>query len=75
MTEPQETRVPAPISGIILDVMVGPGAVVHVGDEIMVIESMKMEIPIEASTEGTVARILVKPGDHVSEGDLLAVIA
>ena len=40
----------------------------------MILESMKMEIPVEAPVAGTVTEVRVKPEDQVQEGDLLAVI-
>jgi acetyl-CoA carboxylase biotin carboxyl carrier protein len=43
-------------------------------DVIMIIESMKMEIPVEAPCDGTIARICVSEGDSIEEGIVLAVI-
>jgi biotin carboxyl carrier protein len=44
------------------------------GDTLLILESMKMEIPVVAETRGVVSRIAVKEGDVVQEGDLLAVV-
>jgi len=44
------------------------------GDTLVILESMKMEIPVVAETSGVVSRIAVKEGDVVQEGDLLAVV-
>ena len=44
------------------------------GDPIVIIESMKMEIPVEAETPGTLQALHVAEGDAVNEGDLLAVL-
>ncbi len=44
------------------------------GETILVVESMKMEIPIEASSAGTLAELYVAEGDSVSEGQVLAVL-
>jgi len=44
------------------------------GDTLVILESMKMEIPVVAESEGTVAQIAVNEGDVVQEGDLIAVI-
>jgi acetyl-CoA carboxylase biotin carboxyl carrier protein len=44
------------------------------GDTICILESMKMEIPVEATTSGTVARLNVIEGGVVQEGDVIAVI-
>ncbi len=51
------------------------GDVVATGDTIVILESMKMEIPVLAESGGTVTRLAVAEGDVVQEGDLLAVIA
>jgi acetyl-CoA carboxylase biotin carboxyl carrier protein len=51
-----------------------PGANVAEGDTIMILESMKMEIPIEADAAGIVRSIQVTEGQVVQEGDLLAEI-
>ncbi|MCQ4042868.1 biotin/lipoyl-binding carrier protein [Streptantibioticus rubrisoli] len=44
------------------------------GDTVLVLESMKMEIPVLAETAGVVAEVKVAEGDVVQEGDVLAVI-
>ena len=50
------------------------GQVVDEGDVLMILESMKMEIPVEAPGAGTVTAILVAEKDQVAEGDVLVVI-
>ncbi|ADG89615.1 biotinylated protein TB7.3 [Thermobispora bispora] len=50
------------------------GDVVKEGDTIVILESMKMEIPVVAEEPGTVTHIKVAEGDVVREGDLIAVI-
>ncbi len=50
------------------------GTEVSEGDIVIILESMKMEIPIEAPADGTVKEIKVKEGDTVQEGDVVAVI-
>lgn len=55
-------------------VVVSPGQVVQVGDEIVILESMKMEIPVLAEHDGVVAELRVSEGQSVSEGDVIAVI-
>jgi acetyl-CoA carboxylase biotin carboxyl carrier protein len=44
------------------------------GDTICILESMKMEIPVEATTSGTISRLNVIEGGVVQEGDVIAVI-
>lgn len=50
------------------------GTVVEEGDVIAILESMKMEIPVEAPCAGTITELYVKPEDKVQEGDLIAII-
>ncbi len=59
----------------ILRVEVSPGDLVRAGDTLVVLESMKMEIPVLPETGGTVTRVAVRAGDVVQEGDLLVVLA
>ena len=55
-------------------VLVEEGAEVNDGDTLVILESMKMEIPVITEEGGTVAQIAVNEGDVVQEGDLIAVI-
>ena len=52
-------------------VLVEPGASVAVGDTLLLLESMKMEIPVIVEHGGTVIEVVVGPGDVVHEGDVL----
>ncbi|MCK2243922.1 MULTISPECIES: biotin/lipoyl-binding carrier protein [unclassified Crossiella] len=56
------------------EVVVGEGDVVAPGDTLVVLESMKMEIPVLTEQDGTVTRLAVEPGALVRAGDLLAVV-
>ncbi|MEG9513427.1 biotin/lipoyl-binding carrier protein [Saccharopolyspora indica] len=51
------------------------GAQVKTDDELAVLESMKMEIPVLSEIDGVVTHLAVTEGDAVAEGDLIAVIA
>ncbi|MFN2389983.1 MAG: biotin/lipoyl-binding carrier protein [Actinomycetota bacterium] len=55
-------------------VLVEEGAQVKAGDILCILESMKMEIPVEADVSGTVAAVRVTEGGVVQEGDVIAVI-
>jgi acetyl-CoA carboxylase biotin carboxyl carrier protein len=55
-------------------VVVSQGAKVEDGDTLVILESMKMEIPVVAETAGTVRELRVNEGDVVQEGDVIAVI-
>ena len=50
------------------------GQMIAEGDVIAILESMKMEIPVEAPEAGTLTEIRVSPGDQVNEGDVIAMI-
>ena len=63
--------VPAPIPGVILSLSVREGEAVKNGQELLVLEAMKMNNSIRASRDGTIARIHVSPGDHVKHGQPL----
>jgi acetyl-CoA carboxylase biotin carboxyl carrier protein len=53
-------------------VVAAPGDTVDDGDTLVILESMKMEIPVLAESAGVVAEIAVNEGDVVQEGDLIA---
>jgi acetyl-CoA carboxylase biotin carboxyl carrier protein len=62
----------ATVSGRIILCSRGDGDQVQPGEEILTIESMKMEIPVESDFAGRIAKLLVKEGDEVQEGQALA---
>jgi acetyl-CoA carboxylase biotin carboxyl carrier protein len=64
-------EITASMAGTVLNVLVDSGAEVNSGDTILMLESMKMEIPVEAETAGRVSEIKVNAGDFVNEGDVL----
>jgi biotin carboxyl carrier protein len=55
-------------------VVAAEGDAVADGDTLVILESMKMEIPVLAEEAGTVSRLAVAEGDVIQEGDLIAVI-
>jgi acetyl-CoA carboxylase biotin carboxyl carrier protein len=55
-------------------VVAAAGDEVSEGDTLVILESMKMEIPVIAESDGVVAQMAVAEGDVVQEGDLIAVI-
>jgi len=67
--------VTAELTGSVWKVLVAEGARVEADEEIMILESMKMEIPVVAPLAGTVAALLVAEGDPVDAGTPLARIA
>ncbi|MBG9445343.1 acetyl-CoA carboxylase biotin carboxyl carrier protein subunit [Cytobacillus firmus] len=61
------------MAGTVLNVLVEAGQEVNAGQEVLMLESMKMEIPVESETAGKVAEVKVSIGDFVNEGDVLVV--
>ena len=64
----------AEITGSVWQVSLAVGDPVAAGDTIMILESMKMEIPVEAPVSGTITHLAVRVGDNVRTGDALAEI-
>ena len=64
----------SPVTGVIWKVTAPSGTSVVAGDPVVIVESMKMEIPIEATEVGVVAEVLVSEGDQVSEDDPVALL-
>ena len=67
--------VEAHITGTVWKIEVEVGDTVEEGDTVVILESMKMEMPVEAEDAGTVQRILVEEGQAVREGDALVTLA
>jgi len=67
-------EIKAPMPGIIVSIAKAVGAQVSVGENLLVIEAMKMENNIAATKAGTIKSINVKPGQEVNSGQLLLVI-
>ncbi len=55
-------------------VVVAQGDAVTAGDPLVILESMKMEIPVESPVDGTVRELRVEEGGVVQEGDVIAVV-
>ena len=64
----------AEITANVWQVIVEEGQMVAEGDEICILESMKMEIPVVTEIPGVVRELHVQPEDNVQEGDLIALI-
>ncbi|TME14232.1 MAG: biotin/lipoyl-binding carrier protein [Chloroflexi bacterium] len=67
-------EVKAELVGNVWKVVASPGDSVEEDDVLMILESMKMEIPVTAPVPGSVKEIRVKEGDVVKEGQVVAVI-
>jgi acetyl-CoA carboxylase biotin carboxyl carrier protein len=72
--EEQLSDVEAHITGTVWKIEVEVGDSVGEGDTVVILESMKMEMPVEAEDPGTVKEIRVQEGQSVSEGDTLVVL-
>jgi acetyl-CoA carboxylase biotin carboxyl carrier protein len=68
-------QVEAHITGTVWKIEVAVGDRVEEGDTVLILESMKMEMPVEAEDEGTVTEIRVSEGQAVSEGETLVVLS
>ena len=66
--------VDAHITGTVWKIEVAVGDEVAEGDTVVILESMKMEMPVEAEDAGVVAEIRCEEGQSVSEGDTLVVL-
>ena len=67
-------EIEAQIDGSVWKVEKAVGDAVQEEDVILIIESMKMEIPVEAPSAGTIREIRAAEGDSIEEGDVLAVL-
>jgi biotin carboxyl carrier protein len=68
------SEVRAEMVASVLAVPVAAGDAVEAGDTVVLLESMKMEIPVLAEAAGTVAEVRFAAGDVVQEGDVLVVL-
>ena len=66
--------IPAHITGTVWKIEVAVGDEVDLDDTVVILESMKMEMPVEAEDDGKVSEIRCEEGQSVSEGDVLVVL-
>ena len=64
-------QIRANMAGLVLEFLVQPGETVVVDQDVVMLESMKMQIPIQATAGGIVRTIRVNAGDFVDDGDVL----
>ncbi|WP_066174805.1 acetyl-CoA carboxylase biotin carboxyl carrier protein subunit [Bacillus marinisedimentorum] len=67
-------EVKASMAGNVWKLLVKQGDTVEEGQDVVILESMKMEIPIAAETGGTVAEVKINEGDFVNEEDVLVTL-
>jgi acetyl-CoA carboxylase biotin carboxyl carrier protein len=68
-------EVTAELTASVVRIVAERGAAVAAGDTLLLVESMKMEIPVTAPGPGRVAEVRVEAGDVIAEGDVLVVLA
>jgi len=68
------SEVRAIMAGSVWKILVRKGDVVAKGQEVIVLESMKMEIPLMAESDGTVSAVKVHEGDFVDDGEILLTV-
>ena len=69
-----EVKVHSDVTGTAWKIVVSEGQMVEEGDELIIAEAMKMEIPHVAPESGTVKKICIEEEDSISEDDLLFII-
>ena len=68
------SEITAPMGGKIIEVKVKPGDAVNEGDEVIILEAMKMELPVVANDSGTVKEVKCNSGDAVEAEAVLVVL-
>ncbi|SFD77910.1 acetyl-CoA carboxylase biotin carboxyl carrier protein [Lentibacillus persicus] len=68
------TEIKASMAGNVWKITVNEGDKVEEDQDVVILESMKMEIPIPAEEDGTVKELKVAEGDFVNEGDTIAIV-
>ena len=68
------SEIRAPITGSVWSIEVAVGDAVVIDQTVIYLESMKLQIPVDAEADGIVARILVAEGDTVRENDVLLLL-
>lgn len=68
------SEINAPMGGKVIEVKVKAGDAVNEGDEVVILEAMKMELPVVASASGTVKEIKCSAGDAVDAEGVLMIL-
>lgn len=67
-------EIKAPLTGKVISIVVNVGDKVNTDDEVVIMDAMKMEIPIYAPADGTVKKINIKEGDSVKTDQVLVIL-
>jgi biotin carboxyl carrier protein len=73
--DPKSEDIVSELVANVLKVVVAPGDKLEAGDAVVLLESMKMEIPVTVENPGTVSEVKVSEGDVVQDGDILVTVA
>ncbi len=65
----------SPVTGSVFQLNCAVGDTVKAGDELIVLESMKMEVPVESPVDGTITELKIEVGSPVNEGDILGTVS
>jgi acetyl-CoA carboxylase biotin carboxyl carrier protein len=68
------TEIKAPMTGKIISISVQVGDKINADDEVVIMDAMKMEIPVQSPADGTVKGIMVKEGDSVKTDQVLIIL-
>ena len=72
--DPKSEDIVSELVANVLKVVVAPGDKLEAGDPVVLLESMKMEIPVTVEKPGTVSEVKVSEGDVVQDGDILVTV-
>ncbi len=64
-------RIVSNMAGVVLEFLVKPGEKISIDQDVVMLESMKMQIPVQSTVNGIVKAIKVNEGDFVDDGDVL----
>lgn len=67
-------QINAMMAGTVVEVLVAVGDTIDNGQDVVIIESMKMQLPITSEEQGKVSEVKVAAGDFVNEGDVIIVL-
>jgi acetyl-CoA carboxylase biotin carboxyl carrier protein len=67
-------EIKAHITGMVWKITVSPGSQLQPGEPVAILESMKMEMPVECEDGGKVVKILVQEGQPIKEGDTICIV-
>ena len=67
-------QINAMMAGTVIEVLVKPGDQISDGQDVVILESMKMQLPVPAEITGKVKEVKVAAGDFVNEGDTIVVL-